>query len=215
MADEIAKTETNEVTPGFIHRKSEESNNNKLEVRKTERIAKFPKKAALKSPKKSGVKKKSYYNTKLTFSKDPRNPNNIAAAAAIESADLSINDDISIDDDILSLAASFTATEVEQDIDNEVEVQVEEVVEVQIEVEETLEKIGEVVSNDDKSIDAAILPSDETFTLLDDADVEMEDVDVLEVTERVEDISKIEPIAMSVAIIEAADMIKLSALLSV
>ena len=73
MADEIAKIETNEVSATFINSKVE-SNNNKIIVRDPEKQAKFPKKVALKSPKKTGVKKKNYYNTKLTFSKDPRNP---------------------------------------------------------------------------------------------------------------------------------------------
>lgn len=84
MADEIAKIEGNEVTAGFINNKSSDvdSNNNKLQVRSAEKVAKFVKKVALKSPKKTGVKKRNYYNTKLTFSKDPKNPNVLAAAAA-------------------------------------------------------------------------------------------------------------------------------------
>jgi hypothetical protein len=84
MADEIAKIEGHEVTAGFINNKSSDvdSNNNKLQVRSAEKVAKFVKKVALKSPKKTGVKKRNYYNTKLTFSKDPKNPNVLAAAAA-------------------------------------------------------------------------------------------------------------------------------------
>jgi hypothetical protein len=84
MADEIAKIEGHKVTAGFINNKSSDvdSNNNKLQVRSAEKVAKFVKKVALKSPKKTGVKKRNYYNTKLTFSKDPKNPNVLAAAAA-------------------------------------------------------------------------------------------------------------------------------------
>lgn len=92
MADEIAKIEGNEVTAGFINNKlsDADSNNNKLQVRSAEKIAKFVKKVALKSPKKTGVKKRNYYNTKLTFSKDPKNPNVLAAAAATATATAAI-----------------------------------------------------------------------------------------------------------------------------
>lgn len=88
MADEIAKIEGHEVTAGYINNKSSDinSNNNKLQVRSTEKVAKFVKKVALKSPKKTGVKKRNYYNTKLTFSKDPKNPNVLAVAAATATA---------------------------------------------------------------------------------------------------------------------------------
>ena len=88
MADEIAKVEGHEVTAGYINNKSSDvnSNNNKLQVRSIEKVAKFVKKVSLKSPKKSGVKKRNYYNTKLTFSQDPKNPNVLAATAATATA---------------------------------------------------------------------------------------------------------------------------------
>jgi hypothetical protein len=228
MADEIAKTETNEVTPGFVHRKTIDSNNNKLEVRKSERIAKFPKKEALKSPKKVGVKKKNYYNTKLTFSKDPRNPSNIALTAAAITEDVSISDDVSITDDvsisdgvsitddvsisdnIVSLAPPISYT----DVDKKEEIAIDEMVD--IEVDETIQVIEEIVSSNDSSdVSEGIILSDENIILLDDPELEMEDVDMLEVISIEEALKEEAAPVMSVAIIEAVDMIKLSALLSV
>lgn len=120
MADEIAKIEGQEVTAGFINNKSSDvnSNNNKLQVRSIEKVAKFVKKVALKSPKKTGVKKRNYYNTKLTFSKDPKNPNVLAAAAATATAaGVSGGDDVNDGDDIAD-GAEYNVVSGDDEIDN-------------------------------------------------------------------------------------------------
>ena len=128
MADEIAKIEGYEVTAGFVNNKSPDvnSNNNKLQVRNAEKVAKFVKKVALKSPKKTGVKKRNYYNTKLTFSQDPKNPNVLAAATATATAtataagvsgDVSGEDDVSAVDDIAD-RADYNVVSGDDEIDN-------------------------------------------------------------------------------------------------
>lgn len=227
MADEIAKIETNTVIAGFINNKKADSNNNKLEVRDPERQAKFPKKVTLKSPKKSGVKKKNYYNTKLSFSKDPKNPNFVAAAVELagynavlsageniaaeinaELADLDSNDvegSVEVEteggdgDDSASSRGNMAVDQIEIDEDNNNvrKNNVDEVEEEQeVEEEEDKIKVEEIIG------------------------YEMEDVKILEVTER-EEIQHEEEkeeeavITMSVSIMSAVDMIKLSTLLSV
>jgi hypothetical protein len=89
----------------------------------------------------------------------------------------------------------------------EVEKEVEEMIEM--EVVDTIETVEEIIGS---SIEG-IIESDESIVMI-DPDLEMEDVDMLEVIKRDALIDEPEPV-MSVAIIEAVDMIKLSALLSV
>ena len=124
MADEIAKIEGHEVTAGYINNKSSDvdSNNNKLQVRSIEKVAKFVKKVALKSPKKTGVKKRNYYNTKLTFSQDPKNPNVLAAAAAAtaSAAGVTGEDDVSAVDEIVD-GAKYNIVSGGDEIDDEEE----------------------------------------------------------------------------------------------
>jgi hypothetical protein len=199
MADEIAKIEGNQVTAGFVNRisKDSSSNNNKLAVRPVEKVAKFPKKVALKSPKKTGVKKKNYYNTKLTFSKDPRNPNVIASAAAAASMGAQgaeVTDTVTDDDD-LENTVSLTLDKIESGIGSESALGASE-------EEDTVEE------EDDVSITEEEVP-------LETGD-EMEDVDVLQLTERSDEISSAAdeaPTMMPVAVIAAVDMIKFSTLL--
>jgi hypothetical protein len=199
MADEIAKIEGNQVTAGFVNRisKDSSSNNNKLAVRPVEKVAKFPKKVALKSPKKTGVKKKNYYNTKLTFSKDPRNPKVIASAAAAASMGAQgaeVTDTVTDDDD-LENTVSLTLDKIESGIGSESALGASE-------EEDTVEE------EDDVSITEEEVP-------LETGD-EMEDVDVLKLTERSDEISSAAdeaPTMMPVAVIAAVDMIKFSTLL--
>jgi hypothetical protein len=196
MADEIAKIEGNEVTAGFVNRisKDSSSNNNKLAVRPVEKVAKFPKKVALKSPKKTGVKKKNYYNTKLTFSKDPRNPNVIASATAAASIGAEVTD-TGTDDEDLETAVSLTLDEIESGIGSESALGASE-------------EEGAVEEEDDVAI------SEEEVRL--ETGDEMEDVDVLQLTERSDEIPSAAdeaPTMMPVAVIAAVDMIKFSTLL--
>ena len=204
MADEIAKIETNVITAGFINSKSE-GNNNKIEIRAPERTAKFPKKETLKSPKKSGVKKKNYYNTKLTFSKDPRNPNVIAAVALAEAEALAtavncsdeniqtVGDELDkmdklndvVDSDLVDVDPGLTGMEMEIHADEE------GVVEAEVEGGE--EEEGEEVSGN-----------------------EMEEVDMIELREREQLVSEEVVVAtLPIFVITASDMIKLSAFLTV
>lgn len=211
MADEIAKIEGSEVTAGFVNRisKDSSSNNNKLAVRPVEKVAKFPKKEALKSPKKTGVKKKNYYNTKLSFSKDPRNPNAIAIATATAALGAEIigtdtdagsdsDNDISGDTvEALETAVSLSLDEIESGTGYESDGS-------SIAVEASEEDSDDVTSSGDEEVRA-----EETGD-------EMEDVDVLQLTERSEELSPAAdeaPTMMPVAVIAAVDMIRFSTLL--
>lgn len=79
---------------------------------------------------------------------------------------------------------------------------------------ETIEIVQEIIgSSIDRSIvTEEIISSDERIVMI-DPELEMEDVDMLEVIKRDALIDEPTPV-MSVAIIEAVDMIKLSAFLS-
>ena len=212
MADEIAKIEGNEVTAGFVNRVSKDSssNNNKLAVRPVEKVAKFPKKVALKSPKKTGVKKKNYYNTKLTFSKDPRNPNAIASATAagILGAEV-LNKDTESETALTNEQAVSLSLD---DIDNRVDGG----------SQEDSTALGafdgaaadEEEDNEDGT-DASRSDTEEGETPIETGD-EMEDVDVLQLTERSDELSTAAddaPTMMPVAVIAAVDMIRFSTLL--
>jgi hypothetical protein len=200
MADEIAKIEGNEVTAGFVSHISRDSgsNNNKLAVRPVEKVAKFPKKVALKSPKKTGVKKKNYYNTKLTFSKDPRNPNAIASttATAIMGAEAKVTGTCTED---LETAASLTLDEIESGVG--------------IGTESATGVSEEEGATEEGEVDEVSVSDDEAPV---EAGDEMVDVDVLQVTERSGELSSVTdeaPTMMPVAVIAAVDMIKFSTLL--
>lgn len=199
MADEIAKIEGKEVTAGFINNKSSDvdSNNNKLQVRNTEKVAKFVKKVALKSPKKSGVKKRNYYNTKLTFSKDPKNPN-VLAAAATASATAAIDaDGSSMDTD-----ESFVDGVVDNDVtvDNGI-----------IDVEEG--RLSDSIAFTE--FDQSEQDTDAEMEELYEGEV-MEDVDVIDVLNREAPTSEPDepPSMVPVYVITAIDLIKFSTQLS-
>lgn len=215
MADEIAKINTNSITAGFINNKKIDSNNNKLEVRDPEKQAKFPKKLTLKSPKKSGVKKKNYYNTKLTFSKDPKNPSVLAAAKlAGNNTVLSSNEELIAD--IISDLTELDNNGVKCVEEKEVEV---EVVQGEgVDVGLTLSQDNEVVfekeegEEDDEEEEEEVEVDREKIV-----GYEMEDVKIFEVAER-----EVTPVAdeetalatMPISVIGAIDMIKLSTFLS-
>lgn len=209
MADEIAKTEGDKVTASFINSRPSNtegnSNNNILVVRAVEKVAKFPKKVAQKAAKKSGVKKKNYYNTKLSFSKDPRNPN-VAAAAVVAANDAIVTDvnDVFDSEDmefLTSLESDDSASEISD-----------------VNLEDDLLSLDGGDENDIATETAESLLITETITDT-DTDSEMEDVDVLDIVYRADEPSSldevnVEPATVSVAIIGAAEMIKLSALLN-
>lgn len=207
MADEIAKIEGNEVTAGFVNRISKDSsnNNNKLAVRPVEKVAKFPKKEALKSPKKTGVKKKNYYNTKLSFSKDPRNPNAIAIATATAAlgAEVIGNDtDAGSDNDSDTSEALRTAVSLSLD---------------EIESGVGYEPDGSSIASEASGEDSDdVISSDDEEAIAQETGDEMEDVDVLQLTERSEELTPAAdeaPTMMPVAVIAAVDMIRFSTIL--
>lgn len=229
MADEIAKIEGNEVTAGFVNRQSKDniSNNNKLAVRPTEKVAKFPKKVALKSPKKTGVKKKNYYNTKLSFSKDPRNPNVLANATATVTATVTA----AIESDVTE-----SVTDADNGIGSGSEVEAIEISgsDVSLTLDEIESEAGEgsteggldtetllTDSEGEDDSDDSTLSSDLAAAEIGDENEnededEMEDVDVIAVTERSDDpFPAIDegPTMMPVAVIAAVDMIKFSTFL--
>lgn len=212
MADEIAKIEGNEVTAGFVNRVSKDSssNNNKLAVRPVEKVAKFPKKVALKSPKKTGVKKKNYYNTKLTFSKDPRNPNAIASATAagILGAEV-LNKETESETALANEQAVSLSLD---DIDNRVNGGSQEDGTALGAFDDAA--ADEEEDNEDGT-DASMSDTEEDETPIETGD-EMEDVDVLQLTERSDELSTAAddaPTMMPVAVIAAVDMIRFSTLL--
>lgn len=213
MADEIAKTEGDKVTASFINSRpstadgsNSNNNNNKLVIRAVEKVAKFPKKVAEKAAKKSGVKKKNYYNTKLSFSKDPRNPNVAAAAIAVASG-ATVDSVIAADVEVVSNVedeGSLTSLESVESASEEADGHPE----------------GDLLSldsGDDNGIVAETAESLQITEVIDDKDTDMEDVDVLDVVYRTDepslDVVNEEPATVPVAVIGAADMIQLSALL--
>lgn len=214
MADEIAKIEGNEVTAGFVNRVSKDSssNNNKLAVRPVEKVAKFPKKVALKSPKKTGVKKKNYYNTKLTFSKDPRNPNAIASATAAGTLGAEVlNKDTESE---TALANEQGVSLSMDDIDNRVNGGSQEDGTALGAFDDAAADDEEEEDNEDGT-DASMSDTEEEETPVETGD-EMEDVDVLQLTERSDELSTTAddaPTMMPVAVIAAVDMIRFSTLL--
>lgn len=214
MADEIAKTEGDKVTASFINSRpstadgsNNNNNNNKLVIRAVEKVAKFPKKVAEKAAKKSGVKKKNYYNTKLSFSKDPRNPNVAAAAIAVASGttvDSVIAADVEVVSNVEDEGSSLTSPESDESASQEADGHPE----------------GDLLSLDggyDSGIVAETAESLQIIEVIDDKDTDMEDVDVLDVVYRTDepslDVVNEEPATVPVAVIGAADMIQLSALL--
>ena len=203
MADEIAKIEGFEVTAGFINNKSSDmdSNNNKLQVRSPEKVAKFVKKIALKSPKKTGVKKRNYYNTKLTFSKDPKNPNVLAAAAT--AATLTEEGDV---DTVKSVADG-----VEDDV-----VSVDDGVDEAAEAEGDAEGSAEdsITSLDSVRTESDQYEQESTDTVIEESyegDV-MEDVDVIDILNGGITPSGADgpPSMVPVSVITAIDLIKFS-----
>ena len=218
MADEIAKINTNTVTAGFINTKKVDSNNNKLEVRDPEKQAKFPKKLTLKSPKKSGVKKKNYYNTKLTFSKDPRNPSVIAAAElAVNTTVLSSSKELLAD--IISDLREIDSDDMNNIIvesNKEVEVVLRGGVDIDFSLgKDVVVEMGEGDGEGEEEGDS----DEEEVEISEDEIVgyEMEDVKIFEVAER--DMTSIadeeaSPVTMPISVIGAIDMIKFSTFLS-
>jgi hypothetical protein len=198
MADEIAKIEGHEVTAGFINNKSSDfdSNNNKLQVRSAEKVAKFVKKVALKSPKKTGIKKRNYYNTKLTFSKDPKNPNVLATAAATATATAATGTEERVMKKVESLIDGVECDDVT--VDNEMN-----------DVEEG--------SADDARTESDSYEHEDTDTMTEEASEEsegeiMEDVDVIDIvsSEVVPQGVDEAPSMVPVSVITAIDLIKFS-----
>ena len=225
MADEIAKIEGNEVTAGFVNRQSKDniSNNNKLAVRPTEKVAKFPKKVALKSPKKTGVKKKNYYNTKLSFSKDPRNPNVLANATATVTAAIesdvteSVTDaDKGIGSGSEVVAIEISGSDVSLTLD-EIESEAGEgSTEGGLDTETLLTDSEGEDDPDDSTLSSDLAAAEIGDENENEDEDEMEDVDVIAVTERSDDpFPAIDegPTMMPVAVIAAVDMIKFSTFL--
>jgi hypothetical protein len=211
MADEIAKIEGNEVTAGFVNRVSKDSssNNNKLAVRPVEKVAKFPKKVALKSPKKTGVKKKNYYNTKLTFSKDPRNPNAIASATAAGTLGAGV-----LNKDTESETALANEQAVSLSLDD-IDIRVDGGSQEDGTASGAFDGAAADEEEDNEDGTDASLSDTEEETPVETGD-EMEDVDVLQLTERSDELSTAAddaPTMMPVAVIAAVDMIRFSTLL--
>ena len=216
MADEIAKINTNTVTAGFINSKKVDGNNNKLEVRDPEKQAKFPKKLTLKSPKKSGVKKKNYYNTKLTFSKDPKNPRVVAAAElAVNNTVLSSSEELLAD--IISDLKEIDGNDMNNIIvesNKEVEVVLRGGVDIDFSLgKDVVVEMGEGdgEGEEDRDEEEVEISEDEIVGY------EMEDVKIFEVAER--DMTSIadeeaSPVIMPISVIGAIDMIIFSTFLS-
>ena len=215
MADEIAKINTNTVTAGFINSKKVDGNNNKLEVRDPEKQAKFPKKLTLKSPKKSGVKKKNYYNTKLTFSKDPKNPRVVAAAElAVNNTVLSSSEELLAD--IISDLKEIDSNDMNNIIvesNREVEVVLRGGIDIDLSLGKDVVEMreGDGEGEEDSDEEEVEISEDEIVGY------EMEDVKIFEVAER--DMTSIadeeaSPVTMPISVIGAVDMIKFSTFLS-
>ena len=215
MADEIAKINTNTVTAGFINSKKVDGNNNKLEVRDPEKQAKFPKKLTLKSPKKSGVKKKNYYNTKLTFSKDPKNPRVVAAAElAVNNTVLSSSEELLAD--IISDLKEIDSNDMNNIIvesNREVEVVLRGGIDIDLSLGKDVVEMreGDGEGEEDSDEEEVEISEDEIVGY------EMEDVKIFEVAER--DMTFIadeeaSPVTMPISVIGAVDMIRFSTFLS-
>jgi hypothetical protein len=225
MADEIAKTDGKEVIAGFKKQSENTMNNQKAKVRPIERTAKFPKKISAKPGKKSGVKTKNYYNTKLSFSKDPRNPANMVK----EGQDLPITDGtiLTIDEleglEELLQPAVREGVDVEKDVEGDIEGVIDSMeVSAIIDESSTEESLAladtdsSILSEKEESIEEDKIEEERTEEKIAETreEDEMEDVDVIEVIDPLIPLTD-GGIKMSVANIEAVDLIRLSSLLNI